>query len=177
VSGNPLWEGESKSLTSAATKGKVVTARYRITDQYIFVETGILSSKAEQIPLWAIRDIDLSSSIIQKARGLSTVRVRVEDNDFTGAKDVVLENIDAGNEVRDLLNKHANDARLLRQQQAQSVHYTGATPIGVSVASASPHSTSAIDPIEQLTKLGGLLQAGLLTQEEFDTQKAKLLAL
>lgn len=174
MSGTTLWEGESKSLTAAATKGKVVTARYRITDEYIFIETGVLSSKAEQIPLWAVRDIDLSSSMIQKARGLSSVRIRVEDNDYTGARDVTLENIDEGKEVRDLLNNHANTARLARQQQAQSVHYSGSAPIGAPATSATP---SAVDPIEQLTKLGALLQAGLLTQEEFDAQKAKLLGL
>jgi hypothetical protein len=31
------------------------------------------------------------------------------------------------------------------------------------------------DPIEKLTKLGALLKSGLITQEEFDAQKSKLL--
>lgn len=170
---NILWQGESKSLTSAATGGKVVTKRYKITDQYIFVDTGLLSSKAEQYPLWALRDIDLKSSMIQKARGLSDVRIRVEANDYTAAKLVVLENVESGSEIRTLLNKHANEARLLRQKQEQSVHYSGTAPVINSTSPAEPQQ--AADPIEQLTKLGGLLQAGLITQEEFDTQKAKLL--
>jgi len=32
------------------------------------------------------------------------------------------------------------------------------------------------DPIEKLTKLGALLKNGLITQEEFDAQKSKLLS-
>jgi hypothetical protein len=172
---NILWEGETKSLTAAATGGKIVSQKYKITDQYIYVSSGVISSKSEQYPLWAVRDIDLKSSMIQKARGLSNVMVRVEANDYTDATALVLENVDAGQEIRTLLNKHANDARLLRQQQAQSLHYSGSAPITYAPQAAAP--TPGIDPIEQLTKLGGLLQAGLLTQEEFDAQKTKLLGL
>jgi len=35
---------------------------------------------------------------------------------------------------------------------------------------------STVDPMEQLTKLKGLLDAGIVTQEEFDAQKMRLLA-
>jgi hypothetical protein len=34
---------------------------------------------------------------------------------------------------------------------------------------------SELDPIEKLTKLAALLKEGLISQEEFDAQKAKLL--
>ena len=171
MSENVLWQGESKSLTSAATGGKVVSKRYKITDQYIYVESGVISSSAQQYPLWAVRDVDIKSTVIQKARGLSSVTVRVEANDYTGAQNVVLENVEDGQTIRSLVNKHANDARLLRQQQAQAVHYSGTHPVA-----ALPVGNAVADPIEQLSKLGALLQAGLLTQEEFDAQKAKLLA-
>jgi hypothetical protein len=39
----------------------------------------------------------------------------------------------------------------------------------------APPSPSAPDPIEQLTKLGELRDKGVLTEEEFAAQKAKLL--
>jgi hypothetical protein len=39
----------------------------------------------------------------------------------------------------------------------------------------TPQAQQAEDPIEKLTKLGALLQNGLITQEEFDAQKSKLL--
>jgi hypothetical protein len=42
--------------------------------------------------------------------------------------------------------------------------------MGVSTPSAGSE-----DPIEKLTKLGALLKGGLITQEEFDAQKSKLL--
>ena len=35
---------------------------------------------------------------------------------------------------------------------------------------------SAVDPVEQLTKLASLRDAGILTQEEFDAKKADILS-
>jgi hypothetical protein len=53
------------------------------------------------------------------------------------------------------------------------VHYSGVptTPVG---GLATP-ATQAVDPLDQLKKLGDLLAAGHLTQEEFDAQKARVL--
>jgi len=40
---------------------------------------------------------------------------------------------------------------------------------------AAPATAGTDDMVEQLTKLKGLLDAGVLTQQEFDAQKAKIL--
>jgi uncharacterized membrane protein YdbT with pleckstrin-like domain len=53
-----IWSGVSKSLTNVATGGKISTLKYRITEDLIYVESGVLSSKGEQYPMWAVRDID-----------------------------------------------------------------------------------------------------------------------
>lgn len=172
MSAELLWEGEAKDLTSAATGGKVVKKRYRITTEYIYEDAGILGSKEEQIPLWAVRDIDVKQNIIQKARNVGDVKVRVEPNDYTGKKEMTLESIETPKEVRNLLNEHSRIARDLRLKQQQSVNYVGAAPVlGMQ---ASNQGTE--DPIEKLTKLGALLKSGLITQEEFDSQKSKLLS-
>ena len=171
MSSELLWEGETKDLTSAATGGKVVKKRYRITSEYIYEDAGILGSREEQIPLWAVRDIDVKQSIIQKARNVGDVKVRVEPNEYTGKKEITLESIETPKEVRNLLNDHSRIARELRLKQQQSVNYLGGAPVmGVSVP-----AVGGDDPIEKLTKLGALLKNGLITQEEFDAQKMKLL--
>jgi hypothetical protein len=171
MSAELLWEGETKDLTSAATGGKVVKKRYRITTEYIYEDSGILGSREEQIPLWAVRDIDVNQSIIQKARNVGNVRVRVEPNEYTGKKEITLESIETPREIRNLLNDHSRSAREMRLKQQQSVNYVGGAP----VMSVPAPSAVSEDPIEKLTKLGALLQSGLLTQEEFDAQKSKLL--
>ena len=175
MAGETLWEGESNDLTSAATGGKVVKKRYRITAEYIYESSGFLGSKEEQIPLWAVRDLDVIQSMIQKARNVGSIRVRVEPNEYTGKTAILIENIQSAKDVRDLINDHARVARDTRLRQQQNVSYTGAIPVaGMPVAAPA---AAVDDPIEKLTKLGALLQSGLLTQEEFDAQKAKLLGL
>ena len=171
-----LWEGEGKDLTSVATGGRVVKKRYRITREFVFVDEGILGSKEEQIPLWAVRDVDVKQSIIQKTRAVGDVLIRVEANDFTGKKAVTLDSIETPKEVRDLINEHSRLARELRMRQQQSVNYSGGVPAGPGVwTSQQVPNQQSEDPIEKLTKLGALLSQGLITQDEFDTQKKKLL--
>jgi len=48
-------------------------------------------------------------------------------------------------------------------------------PAATAPPAAAPPPAPAADPMEQLTKLAALKQQGLLTDEEFATQKAKLL--
>jgi hypothetical protein len=171
-----LWAGESKNLTALATGGKLISAKYRVTTEYVYLDSGIVSSKGEQIPMWAIRDCDLNASILQKARGVANLRLICEHNDFTGKREVVLQDIEGAKELRDLVNKHSKEARIAHevQQKTQTVNYTGGSPI---VAPAPAASSPAEDPLEKLEKLGNLLAKGLLTQEEFNAQKAKLLGL
>lgn len=171
-----LWEGESKDLTSVATGGRVVKRRYRITREFIFVDEGILGSKEEQIPLWAVRDVDVKQSIIQKTRSVGDVSIRVEANEYTGKKAIVLDSIETPKEVRDLINEHSRLARELRMRQQQSVNYSGSAPSAVSgVWTSSSMANQPEDSIEKLTKLATLLKEGLITQEDFDSQKKKLL--
>jgi hypothetical protein len=58
----------------------------------------------------------------------------------------------------------ANKRAAQDQQAAQE-----APPAAPEPAAAAP------DPIEQLTQLAALKDSGVLTQEEFDAQKAKIL--
>lgn len=168
-----LWSGESKNLTALATGGKLISATYRVTTEYVYLDSGIVSTKGEQIPMWAIRDCDLNASIIQKARGVANLRLICEHNDFTGKKEVVLQDIEGAKDLRDLINKHSKEARIAHevQQKTQTVNYTGGAPVVASAAAPQD------DSMEKLEKLGELFQKGLLTEDEFKAQKAKLLGL
>ena len=55
------------------------------------------------------------------------------------------------------------------QQQAQAAY-------AQQQAAAAPAPAAGGDMVAQLTELKGLLDQGILTQEEFDAQKAKILA-
>jgi membrane protease subunit (stomatin/prohibitin family) len=68
---------------------------------------------------------------------------------------------------------HAGKKGAMRQD-AQSEQ--AAPPQQQQAASTAPHSPSGEDTVTQLTKLKDLLDAGALTQAEFDAQKQKILA-
>jgi Short C-terminal domain len=57
------------------------------------------------------------------------------------------------------------------QQEQPSPAYMAASP----PAQAPPAPAPAADPVEQLEKLGELRDKGVLTEEEFQEQKAKVL--
>ena len=169
-----IWSGESKSLTNMATGGKISTAKYTINDDYIYVESGVLSSKGEQYPMWAVRDVDFIQSLVQKTLKVSTIRIRFENNDFTGKPELLLEDIQAGRDLVAQIVAASTSARLDFQRLAQTQHinYKGAPP----TSSESP-APAQDDVYVRLEKLAGFLEKGILSKEEFDAQKAKLLGL
>jgi membrane protease subunit (stomatin/prohibitin family) len=57
-------------------------------------------------------------------------------------------------------------------QQQQADQQGAAEPAPPAAAPAAP----AEDPVQKLNELKGLLDSGVLTQEEFDAQKSKILA-
>lgn len=178
MTGDILWEGDRTTLTSLATKGKLTRERYRLTEEFLHFDAGILSTTEEQIPTWSIRDVDLSQGLKQKAMGVGDVIVHCQHDDYTGRSQVALEGVKDPKAVRDLVMQVGKRARLAYQARAQTTYMNvagGAVP-GVS-AVAPPQAAPAEDPLERLGKLKQLLDAGALTQEEFDVQKTKLLGL
>ena len=174
-----LWEGERTTLTSKASKGKLVRARYRITADFLYFDAGLISTTAEQIPTWSIRDIDMKQSMKQKALGVGDVHVHCQHDDYTGRANMVLEAVKEPREVRDLVNRLAATARdiYLRKQQQSFTEFSGnvAPPMAPAPAMTSAPAVAADDPIAKLKELKELLDAGVLTEEEFAAEKAKVL--
>lgn len=177
-----LWEGERTTLTSMASKGKLTRERYRLSAEYLHFDAGLLSTKEEQIPTWAFRDIDLNQSLKQKAMGVGDVVVHCQHDDYTGRADVTLEGVKDPKAVRDLMMQVGQRARAAHQQRSQTTYMNvagGTTSVAAATGSAPVASSQgpAEDPLERIGKLKQLLDAGALSQEEFDAQKAKLLNL
>ena len=178
VGDETIWEGERTTLTSLASKGKLVRERYRLTAEHLHFDAGILSTKAEQIPTWAIRDVDLEQSLKQRAMGIGDVIVACKHGEYTGREKVTLEGVKDPKTVRDLVMQVGKKARLEHQQRSQMSFINvapGTAPLP-GVPSPAVEAKSE-DPLERIGKLKQLLDAGALTQDEFNTQIANLLGL
>jgi len=181
-----LWFGESKNPTGVAK------ARYRITKDRVWIESGVLGTRTESVPLWSVRDMDVRQAVWQRGKDIGDVVLNLEDPAYganqdmfnlTGAPDsgttsgqVVLDNVEGPYAVHDLLAPLVSEARHKKTIERQSSYVHMQPPYGAPVAPPAPAAPPQVDLADQLRKLGELRDAGILTDDEFAAQKAKLLA-
>ena len=192
---NTLWFGESKNAaTSAAGVSK---ARYRITKDRVWIESGLLGTRTESVPLWSIKDMDVRIAVWQQGKDVGDVVLNLEDPSYGASQDmftmsgnvegttsgqVVLDNIEGPYAVLDILAPLISEARSKKTMERQSTYVHNMTPgmpYGAPPTLPTPFPAAApppqLDLADQLKKLGELRDAGLLTDEEFAAQKAKIL--
>lgn len=163
-----LWEGQSETLSGAASGGRLAI-RYRITPHHLYFERGVLSTNSQQVPLINVRDVDVKQTMTQKARQVGDVVVHLTSEPAP----VTLESVRDAKNVRDIVNRASKEAKLNHQRlQTTQYHHGLATP----PPAAEAATTGGPDLVEQLTKLAALRDQGILTDDEFAAQKAKLLA-
>ena len=191
-----LWFGESRNAaTSAAGVSK---ARYRITRDRVWIESGLLGTRTESVPLWSIKDMDVRQAVWQRGNDIGDVVLVLEDPSYGATTDmftlsgnvqgtttgqVVLDNVEGPYAVMDLLAPLVSEARQKKTVERQS-QYLHVNPGMAGAAFGAPAPAPAVPPpaaapatdmVEQLRKLADLRDAGILTEEEFAAQKAKLL--
>ena len=181
---NTVWVGERKSAGTSAIG--VSTTRYRITKDKIYVESGLMSSVSEQVPLWAVIDVDVRQSVLQRPKNIGDVAVMIDVAQYpghSGSSELLLDNIEDPFTVRDLLNEHVSEARAKKQMLTQTQYLQhsgpafGAPAAAPAPAPATTAASSPVDVADQLRKLAELRDQGILTEEEFAVQKQKLLGL
>jgi len=197
---NTLWFGASKSAATNATG--VSKAMYRITKDRVWIDTGLLGVRSEQVPLWAVRDIDVRQSVLQRGKDVGDVVLHLEDPSLgvdsgnmmhmggyqasepgTTSGTVILDNIEEPYKVRDLLMPLVSEARSKKmiERQSQFLHVNPGNVVAAGMATnpapAAPSAGSGppVDVADQLRKLAALREEGILSDEEFAAQKARLL--
>lgn len=118
-----IWEGSSKDMMSAASSGRLTSCRYRLTNKAVYFDEGLLSSNYQQVPLWAVRDVDVKQGMLQKARGVGDVVVHVEHSNYTGRNVVHIKDVEGPLTVRDQLNKYAAKERREYDQRQRTQWY------------------------------------------------------
>jgi hypothetical protein len=189
-----LWFGSSQGIGGAA----MAKGTYRITRDRVWIESGLLGTKSESVPLWSVKDLDVRQSLMQRGKDIGDVVLVLEDASYgvdTGnafsysgmsepgahtTGQVVLDNIEGPYAVRELLLPLISEARQkkLMERQSQFIHHvTPGTAPGAPQAPAPAPAPAAppVDLADQLRKLATLRDEGILSEEEFAAQKAKLL--
>ncbi|WP_460807226.1 PH domain-containing protein [Nocardioides salsibiostraticola] len=74
-SGGAGWQLLALTIPVALGLARYLTTTYRITQARVELRTGLLSRRITSTPLDRVRTIDLTSSLIQRGLGLTTVRI------------------------------------------------------------------------------------------------------
>ena len=174
-----LWEGSSQDATSLASRGKVTSASYRITEDAIHFSSGVVSTREEMLPLWAVRDVDLTQSMTQRARGVGDLKLKLDATAaHYGQQVLVLKSISDSKSVRDLILKQANEIRNFwnERRHAMELERNKASASHIYTPAPMPGADETTDDLmDQLERLAAMKASGLLSDGEFVSAKAKLL--
>lgn len=186
-----LWFGQSQNAASKATG--VSKAFYRITKDRIWIESGVLGVRSEHVPMWAVKDLDVRQNVMQRGKDVGDVVLWLEDPTLAAGQagafglsgqvemgghtsgEVVLDNIEGPYQVRDLLMPLVSEARQKKLVERQTQYIHQVNPAAAAAPAPAAPAAAPVDVADQLKKLADLRDQGVLSEEEFQAQKAKLL--
>ena len=188
-----LWYGESKDAAASATG--LSKARYRITKDRVWIDSGLLGTRTESVPLWSVKDMDVRQAVWQRGKDIGDVVLTLEDPSYgataagmfdvhgmadaaghgTTSGQVVLDNVEGPYAVVDLLTPLVSEARGRKTVERQSTYVHQMTPPPAEAVPEQPSAPAGPSLAEQLRQLASLRDEGILSEEEFSAQKARLL--
>ena len=133
---------------------KWLTTNFVITSQRLIFRQGIVAKRGIEIPLERVNNVNFNQGVFER---------------MLGAGDLLIESGGEDGQQRFTDIRHPDKVQNLVHAQVEALVQMRA---GYRHAPAAP---AGGDVTEQLERLEGLLQRGTITQQEFDSQKAKLL--
>ena len=102
-----LWKDRKRFL------GMPITfTRYRLSEDRLFVETGFLNIRQEEVLLYRIRDITLTIHLGQRIFGVGSVLLMSSDKT---TPQLTLKNIKNPREVKELIHRQVEEAKIQRR--------------------------------------------------------------
>lgn len=136
-----------------------VTTNFAVTSERLIVRRGIIAKNGVEIPLDRINTVFFQQSILERV---------------VGAGDLVIESAsEQGRQTFSDVNNPTHVQQVIYRCR-EGLENSSRAKSAQAVASAiqpSPHQQSAVD---ELIKLKNLLDAGAITQEDYDRMKSKI---
>jgi hypothetical protein len=156
-----LWEGAARSSRGAASPGAKGGARYRITRDAVYFSRDGESTAHDMLPLWIVLGADVGRSITQRMRGVGDVRLRLDPEVRFVQTVATIADIDEPETVRDLIIEQADRVRR--------------DALSAAAAKRDAPSNSTMPITQQLRELAALHDSGVLTDDEFQRLKMKVI--
>ena len=85
---------------------------YRLTNNRLFINSGFLTQKQDEVRLYRITDVSLTRTLIQRIFGLSTIHCNSSDKTL-GNFSII--NVKDGENVKELLSERVEEERMARR--------------------------------------------------------------
>ncbi len=108
-----LWSDRKRILGMPITFTK-----YSLSEDRLFMETGLLNTRQEEVILYRVRDLSLSISLFQRIFGVGTVTVHSSDKSMPHLE---MKNIKHPMDVKELLHKQVEEMKIARRMRIGEV--------------------------------------------------------
>lgn len=88
--------------------------RYFLSEDRLFLETGLLNLRQDEILLYRVRDIGLSITLGQRIFGVGSVKVISSDKTLP---ELTLKNIKQPREVKEMIHRQVEEAKAKRRMR------------------------------------------------------------
>ena len=92
--------------------------RYALSRDRLFLQTGLVNAKFEEVLLYRVRDISLRISLWQRIFGVGTITVQSSDKTMPSME---LRNIKAPQEVKELIHQTVEQLKIERRMRVGEV--------------------------------------------------------
>ena len=92
--------------------------RYALSQDRLFLETGLLNTRCEEILLYRVRDISLKISLGQRIFGVGTVNISSSDQTMPVLE---IKNIKSPRDVKELIHQTVEEMKLSRRMRVGEI--------------------------------------------------------
>ena len=92
--------------------------RYALSEDRLFLETGLLSTKCEEILLYRVRDISLKISLGQRIFGVGTITIQSSDKSLPVLE---IKNIKQPRETKELIHHTVEEMKQARRMRTAEI--------------------------------------------------------
>lgn len=96
----------------------ITFTRYFLSEDRLFLETGLLSTQCEEILLYRVRDISMSISLGQRIFGVGTVTIQSSDKTMPVLE---LKNIKAPRNTKELIHEAVEEMKRSRRMRVGEI--------------------------------------------------------
>lgn len=139
-----------------------VTSHFVVTTDRVIHRSGWLAKRSMEMPLERINDITFTQTVLERMVGAGSLRIQ------SGSEY-------GQNHFRDIRNPEDVQKLIYETSEANEARMRGGDPPQPGQARTETIATEEGSPLDEIERLATLKERGLLTEEEFETQKRRLL--